>query len=65
MERAVLSWLSICHQRAEGHPLFTVELLNDLTAQRLLTQDRDGRGYHPSNPSRFRPFSKQLIAPAG
>ena len=30
------------HERAEGHPLFTVELLDDLIARDLLSQDRDG-----------------------
>jgi DNA-binding NarL/FixJ family response regulator len=49
------------HHRAEGHPLFTIELLNDLIAQRLLTQDRDGRWLPPERSVPVPVFLKQLI----
>jgi DNA-binding CsgD family transcriptional regulator/tetratricopeptide (TPR) repeat protein len=33
--------------RAEGHPLFTIELLNNLIEQNLLTQDDNGKWFPP------------------
>jgi predicted ATPase len=70
IERLVTAYLGTCsselvgylHQRAEGHPLFTVELLNDLTAQRVLTQDRDGCWLPPEQSVPVPVFLKQLIA---
>ena len=69
IERLVTAYHGACsaelveylQQRAEGHPLFTVELLNDLIVQRLLTQDRDGRWLPPEQSVSVPAFLKQLI----
>ncbi|HNB52777.1 MAG TPA: LuxR C-terminal-related transcriptional regulator, partial [Anaerolineales bacterium] len=37
------------HERAEGHPLFTVGLLDDLIGQDLLVQDAEGRWLPPAH----------------
>jgi DNA-binding CsgD family transcriptional regulator len=50
------------HGRAEGHPLFTVELLGDLIAQGLLRQDSDGRWLPPEQSVPVPIFLRQLIA---
>jgi len=47
--------------RAEGHPFFTVELLNDLIQQDLLTQDSDGLWLPPEGSAPVPVFLKQLI----
>ena len=48
-------------RRAEGHPLFTVELLHDLLAQNLLPLDQN-RGWMPPAQTVHAPvFLKQLI----
>jgi predicted ATPase/class 3 adenylate cyclase/DNA-binding CsgD family transcriptional regulator len=49
------------HERAEGHPLFTAELLNDLIAQDLLTQDQAGNWLPPEQSIPVPAFLKQLI----
>ena len=49
------------YERAEGHPLFTVELLNNLVAQNLLIQDREGRWLPPSQAAAIPAYLKQLI----
>ena len=49
------------HERAEGHALFTVELLNDLIAQRWLTQDQAGLWLPPEQSVPVPAFLKQLI----
>lgn len=49
------------HERAEGHPLFTVELLNDLIAQDLLIQDQKGCWLPPAHSVSVPAFLKQLI----
>jgi class 3 adenylate cyclase/DNA-binding NarL/FixJ family response regulator len=69
IERLVTAYHGACsaelveylQQRAEGHPLFTVELLNDLIVQRLLTQDRDGRWLLPAQSVPVPALLKQLI----
>ncbi|TNF93054.1 MAG: hypothetical protein EP297_12855 [Gammaproteobacteria bacterium] len=48
-------------ERAEGHPFFTVELLNDLIQQDLLSQDEDGLWYPPEQSAPVPAFLKQLI----
>jgi len=48
-------------ERAEGHPFFTVELLNDLIQQDLLTQDPDGLWLPPEGSAPVPVFLKQLI----
>jgi class 3 adenylate cyclase/DNA-binding NarL/FixJ family response regulator len=70
IERLVTAYHGACspelveylQQRADGHPLFTVELLNDLIAQRLLTQDRAGRWLAPEQSVPVPAFLQQLIA---
>jgi predicted ATPase/DNA-binding CsgD family transcriptional regulator len=47
--------------RAEGHPLFTVELLHDLIARNLLSQDGDGFWFPPPQDVPVPEFLKQLI----
>jgi len=47
--------------RAEGHPFFTVELLNDLIHQDLLSQDEDGLWQPPEESAPVPAFLKQLI----
>jgi predicted ATPase/DNA-binding CsgD family transcriptional regulator len=49
------------YQRAEGHPLFTVELLNDLITQKLLSQDQEGRWLPPEQSVPVPIILKQLI----
>ena len=49
------------HERAEGHPLFTTELLHDLVAQKALRQDADGRWLPPSKSVSIPTYLKQLI----
>lgn len=49
------------YQRAEGHPLFTVELLNDLLAQNLLQQDQGGFWLPPALSVPIPAYLKQLI----
>ncbi len=49
------------HERAEGHPLFTAELLRDLVAQGNLRQDEDGRWLPPSQSVSVPIYLKQLI----
>ena len=48
-------------ERAEGHPFFTVELLNDLIQQDLLSQDADGFWHPPEQSAPVPAFLKQLI----
>ncbi len=48
-------------ERAGGHPLFTLELLNDLIAQNLLRQDEMGRWLPPEESVPVPAFLKQLI----
>jgi DNA-binding NarL/FixJ family response regulator len=47
-------------KRAEGHPLFTVELLHDLVAQDLLSQNREGFWLPPAQSVPVPHFLKQL-----
>ena len=47
--------------RAEGHPLFMVELFSDLITQGLLLQDRDGSWLPPAQDVPIPAFLKQLI----
>lgn len=49
------------YNRAEGHPLFTVELLHDLLDQNLLTQDVDGRWLPPDQSIPVPTLLKQVI----
>jgi DNA-binding CsgD family transcriptional regulator len=49
------------YDSAEGHPLFTVELLNDLADRDLLTQDQAGRWLPPGRSVAVPAFLKQLI----
>lgn len=49
------------YERAEGHPMFTVSLLNDLIAQGLLTQDREGRWLPPVHSVSVPRLLRQLI----
>jgi predicted ATPase/class 3 adenylate cyclase/DNA-binding CsgD family transcriptional regulator len=49
------------HDRAEGHPLFTVEMLNDLVAQNMLTKDRDDFWLPPEQSIPVPIYLKQLI----
>jgi predicted ATPase/class 3 adenylate cyclase/DNA-binding CsgD family transcriptional regulator len=48
--------------RAEGSPLFTVELLNDLVDQGMLPQDDQGRWLAPEQSAPVPGFLKQLIS---
>lgn len=48
-------------ERAEGHPLFTFELLSDLIAQNLLRQDEAGQWLPPEESVPVPAFLKQLI----
>jgi len=48
-------------ERAEGHPFFTVELLNDLIQQNLLVQNPDGLWLPPEESAPVPVFLKQLI----
>jgi ATP/maltotriose-dependent transcriptional regulator MalT/DNA-binding SARP family transcriptional activator len=50
------------HARSEGHPLFLVELLNDLVDQKLLTQDTLGRWSPPAQPVPIPPLLQQVIS---
>jgi predicted ATPase len=52
---------SYVQQRTEGHPLFSVELLNDLREQNLLTKDRDARWLPPSHDIPVPRLLKQII----
>ena len=49
------------YERAEGHPLFTVSLLDDLSAQGLLTQDGEGRWLPPAQSVSVPGLLRQLI----
>lgn len=49
------------HERAEGHPLFTVGLLDDLVAQNLLVQGADGKWMPPAHSVPVPGMLKQLI----
>jgi class 3 adenylate cyclase/predicted ATPase/DNA-binding CsgD family transcriptional regulator len=49
------------HDRAEGHPLFTVELLHDLMAQDFLPRDLNGCLLAPKQSVPVPSFLKQLI----
>jgi DNA-binding NarL/FixJ family response regulator len=49
------------YERAEGHPLFTVSLLDDLSAQGLLTQDGEGRWLPPAHSVSVPGLLRQLI----
>jgi class 3 adenylate cyclase/DNA-binding CsgD family transcriptional regulator len=48
-------------ERAEGHPFFTVELLNDLIQQGLLVQNPEGLWLPPEESAPVPAFLKQLI----
>jgi DNA-binding CsgD family transcriptional regulator/tetratricopeptide (TPR) repeat protein len=48
-------------ERAEGHPLFTIELLNDLIVHNLLRQDEAGCYLPPEESIPVPAFLKQLI----
>ena len=48
-------------KRAEGHPLFTVELLHDLISQNLLTQNNSGYWLPPEQSIPVPTVLKQLI----
>lgn len=48
-------------ERAEGHPLFTVELLHDLIAQNLLSLDQNGEWEPPAQSVQIPSFLQQLI----
>jgi ATP/maltotriose-dependent transcriptional regulator MalT len=48
-------------KRAEGHPLFTVELLHDLVTQELLSQNSAGLWLPPEQSVQVPVFLKQLI----
>ncbi len=69
IERLVTAYLGPCspelsgylHGRAEGHTLFTLELLNDLIAQRWLAQDQTGRWLPPAQSVPVPVLLKQLI----
>lgn len=50
------------HERSGGHPLFLVELLNDLVDQKLLAQDALGRWSPPAQPVPIPPFLQQVIS---
>lgn len=49
------------YERAEGHPFFTVELLNDLVNQQLLTQRTDGVWLPPNEDTDVPNILKRLI----
>ena len=49
------------YERAEGHPLFTVGLFEDLIAQSLLNKDQEGRWQPPSHSVSIPVVLKQLI----
>ncbi|MBL8160549.1 MAG: AAA family ATPase [Anaerolineae bacterium] len=49
------------YQRAEGHPLFTIELLHDLFDQGLLTQDASGQWLPPDQSIPVPRLLKQVI----
>ncbi|MEZ4675974.1 MAG: LuxR C-terminal-related transcriptional regulator [Caldilineaceae bacterium] len=61
--------VSYLHDRAEGHPLFLVELLHDLQEQALLTQDQQGRWLPPAQdipvPMLLRQVITQRVARLG
>ena len=69
VERLVTAYLGACRielvdylqQRADGHPLFTVELLNDLKTQGLLSQDSQGLWLPPTQSAPVPTFLRQLI----
>jgi ATP/maltotriose-dependent transcriptional regulator MalT/DNA-binding SARP family transcriptional activator len=50
------------HERSEGHPLFLVELLNDLADQKLLAQDALGRWSPPAQSVPIPAFLQQVIS---
>ncbi len=52
---------SYLYQRAEGHPLFSVELLRDLVDQHLLVRDSDGRWLSPQHDSPVPTLLRQII----
>jgi len=52
---------SYLHERAEGHALFTLELLNDLVAQDRLAQDQAGQWLPPEQSIPVPALLKQLI----
>ena len=60
---------SYVYQRAEGHPLFSVELLHDLVEQNLLPRDSDGRWLPPKRdmpiPTLLRQIITQRVRPVG
>lgn len=64
------AWLGPCsaalarymHRRAEGHPLFLVELLADLTGKKLLAQDDSGLWLPPAQDMPAPMILQQLIA---
>lgn len=64
------AWLGPCspalarylHRRAEGHPLFLVELLSDLTGKHLLTEDGSGLWQPPAQDVPAPAILQQLIA---
>ena len=49
------------YQRAEGHPLFSVELLHDLVEQNLLARDADGRWLPPKHDTPIPTLLRQII----
>jgi DNA-binding NarL/FixJ family response regulator len=49
------------HERCGGHPLFLVELLNDLVDQKLLTQDALGHWSPPAQVVPIPPLLQQMI----
>lgn len=49
-------------ERAEGHPLFLVELLSDLAEEELLTQDSRGRWLPPAQDMPVPTLLRQVIA---
>ncbi len=49
------------HERAEGHPLFLIELLHDLEEQGLLGQDVEGRWLPPAHDMPVPTLLRQVI----
>ena len=68
-EQLITAYYGPCHphlvdylyQRAEGHPLFTVELLHALFDQGLLSQDPEGRWLPPDHTVPVPTLLKQVI----
>jgi DNA-binding CsgD family transcriptional regulator/tetratricopeptide (TPR) repeat protein len=50
------------HARAEGHPLFLVELVRDLTERRLLPRSEEGQLLPPTHPVEVPTLLRHLIA---